>query len=133
MATLIRQTPTIIPSTVPMTTPVLRPPTSIDRGSGGGGGGGGGGGPVGGGSCGSGEATSTVGTDSTVTPSVAVASSAVPRLEESEFCTEAAVVEAGTARVAVMRTLAAATLITTSDLSMPAAVAIFCCKLEVSE
>ena len=52
------------------------------------------------------------------------ASSAVERLEESEFCTAAAVVEAGTVRVAVMRTLAAATLIATSDLSMPAAVAV---------
>eukprot|EP00964_Phaeocystis_antarctica_P045100 scaffold25947_cov62-Phaeocystis_antarctica.AAC.2 len=35
--------------------------------------------------------------------------------------------------VAVMITLAAATRIVTSDLSTPAAVAIFCCKLEVSE
>ena len=116
-----------------MMTPVLRPPTSINRGSGGGGGDGGGGGPAGGGSCGGCEATPTVGTSSTVTPSAMEASSAVERLEESEFCTAAAVVEAGTVRVAVMRTLAAATLITTSDLSMPAAVATFCCKLEVSE
>ena len=74
-----------------------------------------------------------VGTSSTTTPSAAEAASAVPRVEESELCTTSAVVEAGTAMVTVMRTLAAATLITTSDLSMPAAVATFCCKLEVSE
>ena len=35
--------------------------------------------------------------------------------------------------VAVMRTLAAATLIVTSDLRTPAAVAMPCCKLEVSK
>ena len=57
----------------------------------------------------------------------------VPRLEESEVCTWSAVMEAGTAMVAVMRTLAAVTSIVTSDLSTPAVVAIFCCKLEVSE
>ena len=71
--------------------------------------------------------------DSTVIPSAAEALSAVPRLEESEVCTAAAVMEAGTVMVAVMITLAAATLIVTNDLSTPAAVANFCCKLEVSE
>jgi len=80
-----------------------------------------------------GELSATVGIDSTVIPRAAEAVSEVPRLEESEVCTAAAVVEAGTAMVAVMRTLAAATLIVTSDLSTPAAVAMACCKLEVSE
>ena len=61
------------------------------------------------------------------------AASAEGRLLEMSICTESAVVAAGTAIVAVMITLAAATLIVTSDLSTPAAVAIFCCKLEVSE
>ena len=73
-----------------------------------------------------------VGTSSTVTPSAVEASSAEPMLEESRVCTVPAVVEAGTAMVAVMRTLAAATLIATCDLSTPAAVAIFCCKLVLS-
>ena len=93
-----------------------------DKGGGGGGSGGGGG-----------EAASTVGTISAVTPSAVEASAAVDRLDERDICTAAVVVEAGTAMIAVMRTLAAATLIVTSDLSMPATVAIFCCKLEVSE
>ena len=75
-----------------------------------------------------------VGTDSTVTPSAAEAAAAVPKLEESEFTIRvAAVLEAGTAMVAVMITLAAATRIVTSDLSTPAAVATACCRLEVSE
>jgi len=65
--------------------------------------------------------------------SAADAAAAVPRVENSEVCTAAAVVEAGTAIVAVMITLAAAKLIVTWDLSTPAAVAMFCCKLEVSE
>ena len=64
--------------------------------------------------------------------SAAEASAAVPRVEESEVCTASAVVEAGTAMVAVMRTLAAATRIVTSDLSTPAASATFCCKLDLS-
>ena len=71
-----------------------------------------------------------------MTPSAREASEAVERLEESEFCTAAAVMEVGTARLAVITArlaLAAATLITTSDLSMPATAAKFCCKLEVSE
>jgi hypothetical protein len=77
--------------------------------------------------------TVMVESDSTVIPSAAEAAAAVPRVEESEVCTVAAVMEAGTVMVAVMITLAAATLIVTNDLSTPAAVAIFCCKLEVSE
>eukprot|EP00964_Phaeocystis_antarctica_P155289 scaffold124372_cov48-Phaeocystis_antarctica.AAC.1 len=56
--------------------------------------------------------TVIVGTSSTVTPSAMVASSlVVPMVEVSEVCTWSAVLEAGTAMVAVMRTLAAATLI----------------------
>ena len=51
----------------------------------------------------------------------------------SEVSTVAAGVAAGTAMAAVMITLAAATSIVTSDLSTPAAVAMPCCKLEVSE
>eukprot|EP00964_Phaeocystis_antarctica_P031862 scaffold18018_cov42-Phaeocystis_antarctica.AAC.1 len=78
-------------------------------------------------------ASATVGADSIVTPSAAEASAAVPRVEESEVCTAAAVVEAGTAMVAVMITLAAATAMVTSDSSTPAAVAMPCRKLEVSE
>ena len=74
-----------------------------------------------------------VGSDSTVIPSAAEAAAAVPRLEESEVFSAVALMEAGTAMVAVMITLAAATPIVTSDLSMPAAVAILFCKLEVSE
>ena len=70
-----------------------------------------------------------VGTSSIVSPSAAEAASAVPRVEASEVCTSSAAIEAGTAMVAVMRTLAAATRIVTSDLSTPAASASFCCKL----
>ena len=66
-------------------------------------------------------------------PSAAEATAAVPRLEESEVCTAAAVVEAGTVMVAVIITLAAATLTMTWDVSTPAEVAMLCCKLEVSE
>ena len=73
-----------------------------------------------------------VGTSSTATPSAVEAASAVPKLEESKVCRTSAVVEAGTAMVAVMRTLTAATLIVTSDLSTPAALATFCCKLDLS-
>ena len=60
--------------------------------------------------------TVMVGISSTVMPSAVEAASAVPRLEESEVCTCSAVVEAGTAMVAVMITLAAVTWIVTSDL-----------------
>ena len=73
-----------------------------------------------------------VGSDSTTIPSAAEAASATPRVEESEVSTTAAVVEVGTAMVAVMRTLAAATRIVTSDESTPAAAATFCCKLDLS-
>ena len=74
-----------------------------------------------------------LGSDSTVMPSAAEAAAAVPRVVVSEVCTTAAVEEAGTAMVAVMITLAAATSMVTSDLSTPAAVATACRRLEVSE
>ena len=70
----------------------------------------------------------TVGTASTVTPSAVEAAAAVPRVEASEACTVMAAEEAGTAILAVMITLAAATLIVSNDLSTPAAAAIFCCN-----
>ena len=70
--------------------------------------------------------------DSTVIPSAAEALSAVPRLEESEVCTVAAVMEAGTVMVAVMITLAAATATVTRFTLTPAALATFCRKAEVS-
>ena len=73
-----------------------------------------------------------VGTSSTVTPSAVEAASAVPRVVESEVCTSSAVMEAGTAMVAVTRTLAAAMRIVTSVLSTCAASATFCCKLNLS-
>ena len=78
------------------------------------------------------DSTVIVGTTSTVTPSAVEAATAVPRLEESEVRSTSAVMEAGTAIVAVMRTLAAITRIVTSDLSTPAALATFCCKLDLS-
>ena len=78
------------------------------------------------------DLTVMVGTFSTVTPSAVEAASAVPRLEESEVCTWSAVMETGTAMVAVMRTLAAVNWIVTSDLSTPATLATFCCKFDVS-
>ena len=81
-----------------------------------------------------GKAIATVGNDSTMTPSTEEADSAVaPNVDNSELCTAEAVVAAGTAMVAVMSTLAAATLISTSALSTPAAMATICRKLEVSE
>ena len=79
------------------------------------------------------ETVVIVGTASTVMSSAIEASAAVPRVEESEVCTAAAVVEAGTAMVAVMSTLPAVIAILTSDLSTPAAAAMPCRKLEVSE
>ena len=91
-----------------------------------------GGGSPGGGGGGGGEAINIVGTASTATPSSVEAASAVPRVEASEVCSASAVVEAGTMMVAVMRTLAAATRIVTSDLSTPAAAATFCCRLDLS-
>ena len=69
----------------------------------------------------------------TVISSCLDAASAEGRLVEMDSCTDTAVMTAGTAMVAVMITLAAATLIVMSDLSTPAAVAIFCCKFDVSE
>ena len=71
-----------------------------------------------------GSATTMVGVDTTVTPSAAEAVAAVPRVEASEVCTSAAVVEAGTAMVAVMSTLAAATVTVTAETSTLAAAAI---------
>ena len=105
------------------TTPATMPPTTAPST----------GALIGGDGGGGGEASATVGTDSTVTPSAVEAAAAVARLEESAFCSVVAFVEAGTEMVAVMITLAAATLIVTSDLSTPAAVATACCRLEVSE
>ena len=81
---------------------------------------------------GSSARTTMVGTSSIVRPSAAEAAAAVPRVEASEVCTSSADIEAGTAMVAVMRTLAAVTLIVTSDLSTPAASATHCCKLNLS-
>jgi len=78
------------------------------------------------------DLTAMVGTFSTVTPSAVEASVAVPNFEVIEVCIASTVMEAGTAMVTVMSTLAAATLIVTSDLSTPAAVATFCCKLDLS-
>ena len=73
-----------------------------------------------------------VGTFSTVTPSAAEAASAVPRVEESDVCTSSAVMEAGTAMVAMTSTLAATTRIVTSDSSTCAASATFCRNLALS-
>ena len=64
-------------------------------------------------------------------PSAADAVAAVARLVESTVCTVAAVVDIGTAMVAVMITEAAETLRVTADASRPAAVAMLCCRLEV--
>ena len=74
-----------------------------------------------------------LGSDCTAMPSAAEAATAVPRLKESEVCTAAGVVEAGTAIVAVMITLAAATLTDTKAASTPALAAIEFRRLEVSE
>eukprot|EP00964_Phaeocystis_antarctica_P035037 scaffold19975_cov48-Phaeocystis_antarctica.AAC.2 len=71
-------------------------------------------------------------TSSSATPSALDAAATVPRREVSAMFTAVGVVEAGTAMVAVMRTLAAATRITTSHLSTPAVVATFACKLDLS-
>ena len=74
----------------------------------------------------------TVGSDSTVMPSAAEAAAAVPRLEESLVCTLAAV-EAGTVIVAVMITLAAATVMTVDEGATPALAAIERRRAVVSE
>ena len=79
------------------------------------------------------ETIVTAGFSSIVMPSAVEAVAAVPRVESSEACIAAAVVEAGTAMVAVMSTLPAVTAMVTSDLSTPAAVATPRRKLEVSE
>ena len=74
-----------------------------------------------------------LGSDCTVMPSAAEAATAVPRLKESEVCTAAGVVEAGTAIVAVMITLAAVTSMDTEVAATLAASAIELWRAEVSE
>ena len=75
-----------------------------------------------------------MGDDSTMTPSTAEADSAVaPNVDNSELCTAEAVVAAGTAMVAVMITLAAATRMDTEAASTPALAAIESRRSEVSE
>ena len=83
---------------------------------------------------GGGEATeiAMVGAEVTTMPSAAEAASGVPRLVESAFRTPMALLEAGTAMVAVMSTLAAVTWTSTSDESTPAAEAKFCFKLALT-
>ena len=123
-----------------------------EGGEGGGGEGGGGGGSGGGeggegdeggggkgGGGGGGIALVTVGGVRTVMPRTAEAVvvvvpwyMVVPRVEAREDWTAMAVVEAGTEMVAVMRTLAAATAMVTSDASTPAAVAKFAWRLAVT-
>jgi len=78
------------------------------------------------------DSTEMVGSDSTVMPSAVEAASAVPKVEVSEVCIASTVMEAGMEMVTVMRTLAAATRIMTSDLSTPVASATFCCQLNLS-
>ena len=63
-----------------------------------------------------------------VMPRAAEAAAGELRVEESEAITVVAAAEAGTAILAVMITLAAVTLIVTSDGWTPAALAMFCCK-----
>ena len=84
--------------------------------------GGDGGGEVGG------EAIVTAGFSSIVMPGAVEAAAAVPRVEASEVCTAAAVVEAGTVMVTMMSTLPAVMAMVTSDLSTPAVVATPCRK-----
>jgi hypothetical protein len=74
-----------------------------------------------------------LGFDCTLILSAAEAAAAVPRVEESEVCTAAGVVEAGTTIVAVMITLAAATRMDTEAASTPALAAIKFRRAEVSE
>ena len=73
------------------------------------------------------------GSDSTVIPSAVDADAAVPRREVSVACNASAVVEAGTLIVAVMITLAAATMMDTDERSTPALTAIEVWRAEVSE
>ena len=68
---------------------------------------------------------------STSTPSAAEAAVAVPRRSASESRSMAAVADGGTAMVAVMITLPAATWIETSDGETPATAATRRCRLEV--
>lgn len=56
-----------------------------------------------------------------------------PNVNNSELCTAEAVVDSGTVMVAVMSTLAAATVMVTNHTSTTAAAATLCFKLEVSE
>ena len=74
----------------------------------------------------------TVGSDSTVMPSAAEAAAAVPSLEESLVSTPAAA-EAVTVIVAVMITLAAATVMTVDEGATPALAAIERRRAVVSE
>ena len=77
-------------------------------------------------------ANEMVGELSTGMPSALEAVSAVARLLERSACTADAVVEAGTAIMAVMSTLAAVTLMVTNDASTLASCAIVFCRVEVS-
>ena len=74
----------------------------------------------------------TVGTDSTSMPSAAEAAAAVPRMEESAVFAASAV-EAGTVIVAVMITLAGATVMTVDEGATPALAAIERRRAVVSE
>ena len=73
----------------------------------------------------------TVGTVSTAMPSCSEAAATEERAVRSVFCTEATLAE-GTTMVAVILKEAAARLIVTADMSTPAMVTIFCCKLDLS-
>ena len=75
-----------------------------------------------------------LGSESIVAPSAAEAEAAVPRRDESEVCTAAAVVEAGTMMVAVISTplAAAVTAMVTAEALTPAAEAIEPCREAVS-
>eukprot|EP00964_Phaeocystis_antarctica_P110140 scaffold74521_cov33-Phaeocystis_antarctica.AAC.1 len=66
-------------------------------------------------------------------PSLVLASSTVLRAASSEAFTAVALVETGTAMVAVIFTLAACMAMVTNDLSTPAALAIFCCKATLAD
>jgi hypothetical protein len=74
-----------------------------------------------------------LGSESIAAPSAAEAEAAVPRRDESEVCTAAAV-EAGTMMVAVISTplTAAVTAMVTAEASTPAAEAIDPCREAVS-
>ena len=103
-----------------------------DGGGGEGEGGGGEGEGGGGGGAGVVEAMATMGVLSTVMPSLSLAAAAVPRLVESEVSTAEAVVECGTAMVAVMSTEPATTLMATADGSTPASSATELWRADVS-